>query len=47
MSSLGRLLPIIDGEYQALRYQGEATIVSPTFPQLVLTIAQIVAMTEV
>ena len=38
---------LIDGEYQAQRYQGEATIVSPTFPQLVLTIAQIVAMTEV
>lgn len=38
---------LIDGEYQALRYQGEATIVFPTFPQLVLTIAQIVAMTEV
>ena len=38
---------LIDGEYQALRYQGEATIVSPTFPQLVLTIAQIIAMTEV
>jgi Uma2 family endonuclease len=38
---------LFDGEYQALRYQGEATIVSPTFPQLVLTIAQIIAMTEV
>ena len=38
---------LIDGEYQALRYQGEATIISPMFPQLVLTIAQIVAMTEV
>jgi len=38
---------LIDGEYQALRYQGEAIIVSPTFPQLVLTIAQIVAMTEI
>ncbi|WP_445249029.1 Uma2 family endonuclease [Microcoleus sp. OTE_8_concoct_300] len=38
---------LIDGEYQALRYQGEATIVSPTFPQLVLTTAQIVAMTQV
>ncbi len=38
---------LIDGEYQALRYQGEAIIVSPMFPQLVLTIAQIVAMTEV
>jgi Uma2 family endonuclease len=38
---------LIDGEYQAQRYQGEATIVSPTFPQLVLTIAQIIAMTEV
>lgn len=38
---------LIDGEYQAQRYQGEAIIVSPTFPQLVLTIAQIVAMTQV
>jgi Uma2 family endonuclease len=38
---------LIDGEYQAERYQGEAAIVSPTFPQLVLAIAQIVAMTEV
>jgi Uma2 family endonuclease len=38
---------LIDGEYQAQRYQGEATIVSQIFPQLVLTIAQIVAMTEV
>ncbi|MEG4960575.1 MULTISPECIES: Uma2 family endonuclease [unclassified Microcoleus] len=37
---------LIDGEYQAQRYQGEAIIVSPTFPQLVLTIAQIVAMTQ-
>ncbi|MEG3840373.1 Uma2 family endonuclease [Microcoleus sp. herbarium14] len=38
---------LIEGEYQALRYQGEATIVSPTFTQLILTIAQIIAMTEV
>ncbi|MEZ2303286.1 MAG: Uma2 family endonuclease [Microcoleus sp.] len=38
---------LIDGEYQALRYQGEATIVCPMFPELVLTIAQIMAMTEV
>jgi Uma2 family endonuclease len=38
---------LIDGEYQALRYQGEAIIISPMFPQLVLTIAQIIAMTEV
>ncbi|MEG4393024.1 Uma2 family endonuclease [Microcoleus sp. BROC3] len=38
---------LIDGEYQAQRYQEEAIIVSPTFPQLVLTIAQIVAMTQV
>ncbi|MGL5065634.1 MAG: Uma2 family endonuclease, partial [Microcoleus sp.] len=37
----------IDSEYQAQRYQGEETIVSPTFPQLGLTIAQIVAMTEI
>jgi Uma2 family endonuclease len=38
---------LIDGEYQPQRYQGEAIIVSPTFPQLVLTIAQIVALTQV
>jgi Uma2 family endonuclease len=38
---------LIDGEYQAQRYQGEATIISPTFPQLKLTVAQIVALTEV
>ena len=38
---------LIDGEYQAQRYQGEVIIVSPMFPQLVLTTAQIVAMTQV
>lgn len=38
---------LIDGEYQAQRYPGEATISSPTFPQLELAIAQIVTMTEV
>ncbi len=38
---------LIDGEYQAQRYQGEATISSPTFPHLELVNAQIVAMTEV
>lgn len=38
---------LIDGEYQAQRYQGEATISSPTFPQLELAIAQVIAMTEV
>lgn len=38
---------LIDGEYQAQRYQKEVTIISPTFPQLELTIAQIVVMTEV
>jgi Uma2 family endonuclease len=37
---------LIDGEYQSQRYQGEATISSPTFPQLELAIAQIIAMTE-
>jgi len=37
---------LIDGEYQAQRYQGEAIISSPTFPQLTLAIAQIIAMTE-
>jgi Uma2 family endonuclease len=38
---------LIDGEYLGQRYQGQAAVVSPTFPQLVLTAAQIVAMTEV
>ncbi len=38
---------LINGEYQPQRYQGEATIISPTFPQLELAVAQIVAMTEV
>lgn len=37
---------LIDGEYQAQGYQGEATISSPTFPQLKLAIDQIIAMTE-
>jgi Uma2 family endonuclease len=37
---------LIDGEYQSQRYQGEATISSPTFLQLELAIAQIIAMTE-
>jgi Uma2 family endonuclease len=38
---------LIEGEYQAQRYQGRATIISPTFPHLQLTIAQIITMTEV
>jgi len=37
---------LIDDEYQAARYQGDATILSPLFPQLELTTLQIVAMTE-
>ncbi|MGV0028855.1 Uma2 family endonuclease [Phormidesmis priestleyi] len=37
---------LIEGEYQAQPYQGEAAIFSPTFPQLALTTDQIVAMTE-
>ena len=37
---------LIDGEYQAERYQGDDRIVSPMFPQLLLTTRQIVAMTE-
>lgn len=37
---------LIEGEYQAQRYQGETPLTSPTFPQLALTIAQIIAMTE-
>lgn len=38
---------LIDGEYQAKMYCGVATIISPTFPQLELTTAQIIAMTKV
>lgn len=38
---------LIDGEYQAQHYQGETHIISPTFPQLKLTIAQLVRLTEV
>jgi Uma2 family endonuclease len=38
---------LIDGEYQAQRYQGETAISSPTFPQLELTTDQIITMTEV
>ena len=37
---------LIDSEYQAQRYQGEATLISLMFPQLELTTTQIVAMTE-
>jgi Uma2 family endonuclease len=35
---------LIDGEYQSQRYQGDATIISPTFPQLELTTNRIVAI---
>jgi Uma2 family endonuclease len=38
---------LMDGEYVARQYQGEEAIVSPMFPQIVLTVAAIVAMTEV
>jgi Uma2 family endonuclease len=38
---------LINGEYQAQRYQGGAPIVSPTLPQLQLAIAQIMVTTEV
>lgn len=37
---------LIDGEYHAHRYQQDEAIMSPLFPQLLLTTAQIVAMTE-
>jgi Uma2 family endonuclease len=37
---------LIEGEYQAQRYQGETPLISPTFSELALTIAQIVAVTE-
>jgi Uma2 family endonuclease len=37
---------LIDGEYQARQDQGNARIVSPTFPELELTTTQIMAMTE-
>jgi Uma2 family endonuclease len=38
---------LIEGEYQARQYQGDAPIASPTFPHLQLTTNQIVAMTTV
>lgn len=37
---------LIDGEYHARRYQDDDEIASPLFPELSLTIGQIVAMTE-
>jgi len=37
---------LIEDEYQAVRYQGDAVILSPLFPRLELTTLQIVAMTE-
>jgi Uma2 family endonuclease len=37
---------LIDGEYVAKQYQGAGAIVSPTFPGLQITVADIVAMTE-
>jgi Uma2 family endonuclease len=38
---------LIDGEYQSRQFQGEDAIVSPTFPQIQITIGDILAMTEV
>jgi Uma2 family endonuclease len=37
---------LIDGEYQAQIYQGDRPIVSPTLPELRLTIGQITSMTH-
>jgi hypothetical protein len=37
---------LIDGEYVAKQYQGAGAIVSPMFPGLQITVADIVAMTE-
>jgi len=37
---------LIKDEYQAQRYQGDAAILSPLFPQLALITHQIVALTE-
>jgi Uma2 family endonuclease len=38
---------LIDGEYQARQFQGEDAIVSPTFPEIQVSIGDILAMTEV
>jgi Uma2 family endonuclease len=38
---------LIDGEYQAQQFQGEDAIVSPTFPEIQVSIGDILAMTEV
>jgi Uma2 family endonuclease len=37
---------LTDGEYQAQKFQVDRRILSPTFPQLQLTVADIVAMTD-
>lgn len=37
---------LMDGEYQAQRYQAATLIHSPTVPELELTIDQMIAMTE-
>lgn len=37
---------LIDREYQAQFYQGDTRISSPTFPDLALTVGQVLAMTE-
>jgi Uma2 family endonuclease len=38
---------LIDGEYQARQFQGKDAIVSPTFPEIRVSIGDILAMTEV
>ncbi|MFM7424294.1 MAG: Uma2 family endonuclease [Elainella sp.] len=38
---------LIDGEYHSQRYQAAAAIISPTFPLLELTTAQIIQFTEI
>ena len=37
---------LVDGEYQAQRFQEEEVIISPIFPQFVLTTKRIIVMTE-
>jgi Uma2 family endonuclease len=37
---------LVEGEYRGQLYQGEAAVLSPTFPQLSVTTDQMVAMTE-
>lgn len=41
VSSMGEIIRLIDGEYQVTQLRGDDRIVSPTFPELNLTVQQV------